>query len=162
MPHDYEDVDGLHAMDDGELRERIVEELEDYPELDLDLVDVQVEDGFVTLTGRVGTERELQEFEHIVTDVLGISDVSNEIVVDELVRADYPEAADDAAIQHAFEQGSRGGGADRTEDTAEHLLTDTAAEQFGTDDLGEAIERGYTYNPPDHPIQEGSESRELH
>ncbi|MGH7554270.1 MAG: BON domain-containing protein [Longimicrobiales bacterium] len=162
MPRDYEDVDGLDSMDDEELRERIVEEFADYPELDMDLVEIEVERGQVKLTGRVGTEAELQEFEHIVTDVLGIPDVWNEIVVDGLVRATNPEAADEAAVQHALEQGATGGGEDRTTDTAEHLMIDTAAEQFGTDAVGEAIERGYSYEPPNHPIQEGTESRELH
>jgi hypothetical protein len=39
---------------------------------------------------------------------------------------------------------------------------DTAAEQFGTDDVTEAIERGYSYEAPHGPIQEGTESREEH
>jgi hypothetical protein len=162
MARDYEDIDALESMDDEELRERIIEQFNDYGNLDTDLVDVEVADGRVILSGRVGTEGELQAFEHIVTDVLGIRNVSNEIVVDELVRADYSEAADEAAMQKALEQGVVGGGADRTSETAEHLLNDTAAEQFGTDDVSEAIERGYSYDPPDHPIQEGTDSRELH
>ena len=86
MPGDYEDVDDIETMDDEELRDRILEEFEDYGDLDPDLVEVRVERGRVTLSGRVGTERELQQFEHVVTDVLGVRDVSNEIVVDELVR----------------------------------------------------------------------------
>ncbi len=161
MPGDYEDVDDIETMDDEELRDRILEEFEDYGDLDPDLVEVRVERGRVTLSGRVGTERELQQFEHVVTDVLGVRDVSNEIVVDELVRESYSEAADEAAAEQAS-SGPRSGGADRTSDTADHLLTDTAAEQFGTDDVREAIERGYAYEPPREPIQEGSESNERH
>lgn len=151
MTRDYENVDGLESMSDQELAERIRQEFRDTPALDPDLVDVRVEEGRVTLTGRVGTEGELQVFEHVVTDVLGIKEIVNEIVVDELVRATASEAADTTERR-----------ADRTSDTAEHLQADIAAEQFGTDDVGEAIERGHTYEPPPGPIQEGTESRELH
>lgn len=82
MPHDYEDVDNLGSLTDAELRARLVEQFKEYPELDGDLVDVDVKDGRVTLSGRVGTEREYQEFEHVATDVLGLPNVSNEIVVE--------------------------------------------------------------------------------
>jgi phage terminase small subunit len=162
MPEDYEDISDIETLTDHELRALIVEQLEDYPELDTDQVEVQVEEGRVTLTGRVGTEREQQEFEAIVTDVIGVRDVFNELVVDALVRADYSEAADVAAAQHAADKGPTGAGADRTEDSAEHLMQDTAAELFGTNDVSEAVERGYAYDPPDRPIQEGTRSRENH
>ena len=32
----------------------------------------------------------------------------------------------------------------------------------GTGNVSEAIERGYSYNPPTEPLQEGSEAREDH
>lgn len=162
MPQDYEDIDDLGSLTDAELRARIVEQFKEYPELDGDLIDVNVSDGRVTLSGRVGTEREYQEFEHVATDVLGLQNVSNEIVIDEVVRAEYPEAADEAAVQRIREEGATGGGEDRTSDEAAHLLEDTAGEQFGTDDLHEAIERGFAYDPPSTPVQEGTESREQH
>lgn len=161
MPKDYEDVDDIESMDDEDLRGRIIQQFEEHGGIDPDLVDVRVEDGHVTLAGRVGTERELQEFEHVVTDVLGLSRITNEIVVDELVRETHSEAADEAVVERAS-AGPSSGGADRTSDTADHLLDDTAAEQFGTDDIPEAIERGYAYEPPREPIQEGTESRERH
>lgn len=162
MARDYEDVDRLESLDDEELRDRIIQEFEEYEDLDTDRVDVQVSGGEVTLSGRVGTEYELQRFEHVVTDVLGVRNVSNEIVVDELVRDEQRAAADEAALDNVSAGGATSGGADRTEDSAEHLLRDTAAEQFGTTDVREAIERGYAYEPPQGPIQEGSESRERH
>lgn len=162
MARDYEDIDHRDSLDDEELRDRIIQEFEEHDDLDTDLVEVRVTDGSITLSGRVGTESELQRFEHVVTDVLGLRDVSNEIVVDELVRAEQSEAADEAAVRSVSPGGATRGGADRTEDSAEHLLRDTAAEQYGTDDVREAIERGYTYEPPMDPIQEGSESREDH
>ncbi|MGH7574879.1 MAG: BON domain-containing protein [Longimicrobiales bacterium] len=162
MPHDYEDIDDRAALTDAELRGRIIEQFKEYPELDGDLVDVDVSDGRVTLSGRVGTEREYQEFEHVTTDVLGLTNVTNEIVIDELVRAEYPEAADEAAVQRIREEGTTSGAEDRTSDEAAHLLEDTTGEQFGTNDLHEAIERGFAYDPPSTPIQEGTESREQH
>src|SRR5690606_15475616 len=109
---------------------------------------------------RVGTEAELQIIEHIVTDVIGLQ-VNNDLVIDELVRQQQPEGADDANAR-IYSRGQAHGGADRTEDSAEHMLNDTAAEQYGTDDMGEAIERGHSYNPPDSPVQEGTWSRENH
>jgi hypothetical protein len=162
MAEDYEDINDIESLDDDELRDLIAERLEDYPDLDTDLVEVEVRAGRVTLSGRVGTERELQQFEQIISDVIGVPIVTNDLVVDELVRADYDDAADVAAEQHAASKGPTGAGADRTEDSAEHLMRDTAAEQFGTDDVSEAVERGYAYDPPDRPTQEGIRSRENH
>lgn len=162
MPHDYENVDDLGSLTDAELHARIIEQFKEYPELDGDLIDVAVRDGRVTLSGRVGTEREYQEFEHVATDVLGLPNVSNEIMVDEVVRAEYPEAADEAAVERIREEGPTGGAEDQTSDEAAHLLEDTAGEQFGTADLHEAIERGFAYDPPSTPVQEGSESKEQH
>lgn len=162
MPHDFEDATSREALTDEELGSLIGAQFSDYQHLDTDLVDVHVEAGRVTLSGRVGTEREYQQFEHVVTDVLGIRAVSNEIVVDELVRKQLSEEPEVAAAEHAAEEGSQSGSADRTSDTADHLLDDTAAEQFGTRDSSAAIERGQAYEPPSHPIQEGTESREQH
>lgn len=39
-------------------------------------------------------------------------------------------------------------------------MRDTASELSGTSDMGEAIERGFSYNPPTEPVQEGSWSKE--
>lgn len=162
MPRDYEDVEGLDQLNDRDLRERIEQEFEEYPELEGALVEVRVDQGQVTLAGRVGSESEYQQLEHIVTDVLGIKDVSNELVVDELVRAEYSEAADEARAQRIRAGGPAAAASDATSDTADHLLEDTASEQFGTRDMREAIERGHSYQPPPGPIQEGTESRENH
>jgi hypothetical protein len=51
---------------------------------------------------------------------------------------------------------------DDRSDSADHLADDVRGELYGTSDMSEAIERGFSYNPPDGPIQEGSESRERH
>ncbi|HEX6306955.1 MAG TPA: BON domain-containing protein [Longimicrobiales bacterium] len=160
MAEDYEDFYDVESMTDEEIQALVSEELDQHPDLDASGIELEVADGQVRVSGRVGTEAELQIIEHVLTDVIGVP-VTNELVVDELVRQEQPEAADDANTR-VYARGGAHGGADRTEDTAEHLLKDTAAEQYGTNDVGEAVERGYSYNPPDTPVQEGSWNRENH
>ncbi|HLU25658.1 MAG TPA: BON domain-containing protein [Longimicrobiales bacterium] len=160
--HDFEDLFRLEDMDDDELRDLIVQALEEYPDIDAEGVDVLVEDGFVTLTGRVGVEEELQEIEHILTDVIGVTEYSNEIVVDELVRMGFSEAADEAVAEAAEAEAFLGGGTDLTDPEADHLIEDVAADLYGTHDIQQAISRGTAYEPPDRPIQEGTWSEEDH
>jgi hypothetical protein len=147
MADDYEDIYDIESMTDEEIQALVREEVDGHPELDGSGLDFVVADGLVTISGRVGTEAESQSLERMLTDGIGVT-VRNDLVVADLVRAEQPEGADAAAALH-YRSGQGHGGADRTEDSAEHLLEDTAAEQYGTDDMGEAIERGYTYNPPD-------------
>jgi len=161
MGRDYEDLYDLSAMGDEEIRGLIMDQLADYTGIDPSEVEVEVKDGQVRLAGRVGTEHDYQVIEHVLTDVIGVAALSNEMVVAEARRGEQPEAADDA-LAARLAGGSGRGGANRTEDTAEHLLRDTSAELHGTDDVREAIERGYSYNPPSEPTQEGSRSREDH
>ena len=162
MADDFEDLYDLDSLDDTSVYDLILQELHEYPDLDPDLVDIQVENGFVTLSGRVGTEQELQVIEHILTDVLGIANYSNELVIDELARAEAPEGADDAVIEDEEVEAQLGEEGDRTETTADHLFEDLPGELWGTHDLQKAIEQGEAYEPPDRPIQEGSWSEERH
>ncbi|MBI4546182.1 MAG: BON domain-containing protein [Gemmatimonadetes bacterium] len=158
MRQDFEDLYDLGDLGDGEIAALIRQELEEYPDLDPDRVSLEVQGGFIRLTGRVGTEQELQQIEHVLTDVLGIGSYSNELVVDELVRGEYGEAvAEDVEIE-----AQTGEPADRTQDTAEHLLENLSAEMYGARDLRQAIEAGEAYNPPDQPMQQGSWSEEDH
>lgn len=163
MARDYENITDIESMDDDEIRELIEQELSENPDIDPADVDVQVSSGRVTLEGRVGTEGEYQGIEHVVTDLLGIKDVSNNLVIDELRRGEQPEAADYAAGDRSG-RGDSGSSApgDRTSDTAQHLMDDTAGDQFGTSDMSEAISQGLSYNPPDNPVQEGTWSKENH
>ena len=160
MAQDYEDFYDVESLTDEELESLIREELDEQPDLDTSRLDLSVHDGRVTVAGRIGTEAEYQIIEHVMTDVIGVQ-VNNEMVIDELTRIEQPEAADDANSL-VYRAGSAHGGADRTEDTAEHLLDNTRAEQFGTTDISETGQTGYTYNPPDSPVQEGTRSRENH
>jgi hypothetical protein len=161
MGDDYEDFYDIDSLSDPELEALVREELDEYPDLDASGLDITVTDGRVTLAGRVGTEAEYQQIEHVLTDVIGVR-VENEMLIDELRRQEQPVAADEANAQvYGSGRGGRGG-ADRTDDAAEHLLADPGAGQFGTNDVGEAVERGYSYNPPDTPVQEGTWSKENH
>lgn len=162
MADDFENIYDIEDMDDQEIEDLIVQELREYPDLDADSIQVRVEDGFVTLGGRAGTEQEMQEVEHIVSDILGIRDYSNEIVVDEVARAEYSAAADEAAAEAAEESSPLGDRQTATEDTAGHLLEHLESEMLGTRDVQEAVGEALPYNPPDHPLQEGTWSEENH
>jgi hypothetical protein len=158
---DFDDIHDIENMTDEELEAVVREELEANPDLDVSGLDVTVSDGRVIVSGRLGTDAELQIVENTLTDVLGITNLASDMVVDELRRDEQPEAADEANAA-VYASGAGRGGADRTEDSAEHLLQDTAAELYGTDDAAEAAERGYTYNPPDSPTPEGIRGAEDH
>jgi hypothetical protein len=162
MAGDYEDIRDLENLTDEELEAMVREELGEFEHIDPSRLVIEANDGAVTIGGRVGTEAEYQAVEQAVTDVLGVERFTNDMVVDPLTRAQHDEAADVANAEvYGSPRGQRGG-ANRTEDTAAHLLDDTGAEQYGTGDMGEAVERGLSYNPPADPIQEGHEGREDH
>ena len=162
MAHDYDDLYDITNLDDGELKDLVLQQLREYPDIDVDLVEVSVDRGNVRLAGRVGTEQEVQTVEHVVTDLIGLERVRNELVIFDAVRGERSEAADDAVIEDMEADPQLAGGADNTSDTAQHLVEDLEAEQFGTHDPQEAAERGTTYEPPDRAIQQGSYSIEDH
>ena len=147
MARDFEDIYYLDSMSDDEIRDLVRQELGEYPEIDVDLIDVNVSNGAVQLSGRVGTDREIQQIERVLTDVIGIENIRNELVLDELVRG---ESNEDRRTSPA------------TSDEAAHLMENTEVDQFGTDDPQTAIERGATYEPGDGPPSEGTWSRENH
>lgn len=160
--HDYEDLYSIGDLDDDELHDLILQQLSEYPELDPDLLDIQVEDGFVTLAGRVGSEAELQEIEQVVADVLGIANYSNEVLVDELVRAEQNEAADVSVAEDREVDAQIGEEGEATDPQADHLIEDLPGRLYGTHNVQAAISRGEAYEPPDRPVQEGSWSEENH
>lgn len=160
MANNYDDLYDIENLGDEELRDVVLQQLRDNPRLDVDLIDVAVTNGAVRLSGRVGTEQEQQLAERVLTDMLGIAEVDNELVIDELVRGERSEAADDAWVEDAAGSLSASGRL-RTSDEAAHLMEDVETDQFGTSDPQEAIERGTSYDPPTSPVQEGI-SREQH
>lgn len=156
------DLYDFNQMTDDEIRQVVVQHLREYQGLDADWIDVFVKDGFVTLSGRVGTDGEYQMAQAVVDDVLGIDDYSNELMVDELHRGEAPEGADEAVAAAENDSGLGGGGTLQQSDTADHLQEHLEEEAFGTHDMGAAIRDGVPYTPPDSPVPDGYTSRENH
>lgn len=156
------DIYDFENMTDSEIRDVIMEHLREHPGLDADWIEVDVKQGSVTLSGRVGTDSEINIAEAVLDDVLGIDDYSNELVIDELHRGEAPDAADDAALEAQEVEPQGGRGAEQQTDTAEHLQENVEEQAFGTHDLGAAIRDGSAYNPPDRAGSDGYDSREDH
>jgi hypothetical protein len=152
----------LSDMGDDEVRSLILRELRDQPNIDADDIDVVVKDGAVRLTGRVGTDAEAGIAENILTDVIGIETLHNEVMVDSTRRGQRAEGADEAAMEEA-ELGHEAGGDTRQQsDTAAHLVENLEEEQWGTHDPQAAIQDGTAYTPPDNPTPDGYEHGERH
>jgi hypothetical protein len=156
MARDYEDIDDIDDLDDDELRALVRQALAESDSLDIDLVAVRVESGHVTLAGRVGTDEERRVADHIVSDVLGIEEYENDIVVDATRRATAPEAADEQLDSDDRREASLLGERpvplspeheSRTEEIDEEL--------YGTTDVQHAIEEGTPWIPPEGPTPEG-------
>ena len=156
------DVFDFANMDDDEIRSVVVEHLREYPNLNAADIDVRVRGGHVTLSGRVGTDAEVQVAEAILDDVLGLDDYTSDLVVDETVRYQLPEAADDAEVESEELDDQLGHANEQQSDTAEHLEEDLESQTYGTHDMGEAIRDGAPYIPPDRPVSDGYDSRENH
>ena len=161
MAADFDPYD-FTTMTDDEIYDVVVQHLSEYPELDMGWIDVAVQDGRVTLSGRVSSDGEVQIAEQAILDVLGISELTNDLVVDELHRGEMPEAADDAATADAEVDDQLGEVIGDQSDTAEHLVEDLEALSYGTHDVGTAIQEGTSYEPPDRPVPDGYGSREQH
>ena len=161
MARDYENIDNIDDLNDDELRSLVRERLGEHRGLDLADITVRVRDGEVELSGRVGTDGERRVAERVVTDSLGITAVRNDLVVDELRRAESPEAADENIADDEERSGLLLG--DRPvplSPEAEHLEEDLDSRLFGTTDVGSAIQNGTAWNPPTSPTQEGLEGEE--
>ena len=156
MAHDFEDIHDIDDLSDDELGDLVRDWLAQSDAIDADDLVVNVEDGVVTLSGRVGTEAELRIAEHLVTDSLGIGRVENELVIDAIRRADSPDAIDDHLVDEEEREGVMLGDRARPHSPeAEHLVEDIDAALFGTADVQKSIERGAAYNPPMAPTPEG-------
>ncbi len=156
MAHDYEDIHDIDDLSDDELRDLVRQQLADNESIDADDITVDVEDGLVMLSGRVGTEGELRIAERLITDSLGITNVENELVIDAIRRADSPEAIDDHLADEDEAAGALLGDRARPlSDESEHLTEDLDAMLYGTTDMQKAIEGGAAWNPPMSPTPEG-------
>ena len=158
------DLYDFSSMTDDEIRTVIIQHFQENPSLDTDWIEVLVQEGFVTLSGRVGTDGEVQVAEGLLHDILGITTYQNDLVVDELHRISLSEASDEATTQVDELEESVGSGnvQDQHTDTSEHLVANLEEDTFGTQDMGAAIRDGNPYIPPDRPQTDGYGSREDH
>lgn len=160
MPRDYEDIFELDDVNDGELRAIVRETIERHDGIDSDSIVVTVKDGVVKLSGRVGTDGERQIADHVLSDVIGLTNYENDIVVDSIHRDQAPEAADDAAVE-AAEGSDEPLGRPRSplEDSSGDQEDELEARLYGSHDVTSAIEQGTSWAPPDSPTQEGYSER---
>jgi hypothetical protein len=159
MAHDFEDIHDIDDLNDDELRDLVRTHLAADSAIDAADISVVVEDGVVLLAGRVGTEAEQQIAAHIVTDVLGVEQFENQLMVDPLRRAISPEAIDEHLVDEEVTSGRLiGDRAVPLDPEAERLEEDLDARLYGTTDVQKAIEEGTSWNPPDSPTPEGLDS----
>ena len=153
---DFENLHDIADLNDRELRDVIRSHLRAHNGLDADYITVQVEDGEVTLEGRVGTDYERRVAERVLTDVLGIERVNNSLVVQAMHRAESPMDIDDHLVEEERTEGLLlGDRAVPLSPEAEHLEEDLDARLGGTSDIGKAIEEGTAWIPPESPTPEG-------
>ena len=155
MAHDYEDMHNIEELDDTELRDLVREQLKEHAGLDIDEITVHAHDGTVTLTGRVGSDGERRIAEHVLTDVLGVTEYANDLVVDSLARATNSEAADESAEEDAERSSGLGDVEVGLTDESAHLADSADNDLAGTSDYQRVMEDGMTWNPPSSPTAEG-------
>jgi hypothetical protein len=156
VEHDYENLSELENLSDGELRSLIRGRLDDQVAFDPADLDVEVNRGVVRVSGRVGTESEMRVVEHLLTDVIGVSRMENDIVVDPIRRAESPVDIDEHLVDEEEHEGLLLGDKPKSQSPeAEHLKEDVRAEMEGTTDVGEAIRDAIPWTPPDSPTPEG-------
>ncbi len=156
MAGDYENLHNPDELEDVELRDLVREQLGEHGALDVDDITVHAADGLVTLSGRVGTDGERRMAEHVLTDVLGLQNFQNDLVVDANRRAESPMAIDE---QIEDEDSRRGGILGDVEvpfsAESEHLADELRDDFGGTSDMQRVMEDGMTWNPPTGPTPEG-------
>jgi hypothetical protein len=162
MARDFGGVYNTEDMSDDELQQLIVQQLNEDPSLDAGWIDVDVRDGHVTLAGTVGTDAEKQVAEKLIAEVIGVGELTNELIVNESHRVELPEAIDEAVAIEEEMDDHLGGDTRQQSDTAAHLVEDPEGEAFGTRDMQQAIQEGATYVPPDRPQPDGYNSEENH
>jgi hypothetical protein len=156
MARDYEDLQNLDQLEDREIRDLVRERLAEHNGLDIDDIVVTVQNGAIALSGRVGTESERRIADHILTDVLGVEEFTNDIVIDPIRRAESPMDIDDHLNEENRESGLLlGDRAVPLSPEAEHLADDADSDLDGTTDVQDAIEGAKSWNPPESPTPEG-------
>jgi hypothetical protein len=160
MARDFEDLHDIDEMDDIELRDLVRERIRAHTALDIDDITIRVTNHHVELSGRVGTDGERRVAEHVLTDVLGLSDYTNDLVVDQIRRAESPDAIDDHLVDEELRSGTLlGDVAVSLGPEAEHLADAVQDDLVGTTDYTKVMEDGMTWNPPDTPTPEGMDAK---
>jgi len=153
---DYENMHDIDELDDRELRDLVREQLAAHTALDIDDITVTVVEGSITLSGRVGTEGEKRIAEHVLTDVLGVVEFENDLVIDPLRRGESPLDIDDHLADEERRAGTLlGDVAVPLSDEADHLADREQEDIAGTTDYQQVMEAGKTWNPPASPTPEG-------
>ena len=156
MADDFDNTDEIRNLTDDELERLVRAELGSRNAFDVDDIDISVTNGAVAVAGRVGTEEELRIVDHVLTDVIGLSDVTNNLVVDELRRATSPEAIDEHLADEEEHGGLLLGDVPRPfSPEAEHLADTGSEDSMGTHDVQESIEGAEPWIPPESPTPEG-------
>ena len=158
MAADFENLHNTDDLSDSELRDLVRSVLKEHNGLDTDYITVLVQDGAVTLEGRVGTDYERRVAGHVLTDVIGLREVRNDLVVQAIHRAESPMAIDDHLADEAEREGLLLG--DRPvqlSPEAEGVAEELDSRLYGTTDVGKAIAEGTAWIPPESPTQEGLE-----
>lgn len=156
MADDYDNTDEIANLTDDELRTLVRSELRAQPAFDADDITVHVRDGHVSVEGRVGTEVELRIVDHVLTDLIGLQDPENLLVVDEIRRAESPEAIDEHLVDEAEHSGILLGDSPGQRDSeAEHLPRERSLNPRATHDVTQAIEEAEPWIPPEGPTPEG-------
>jgi len=156
MADDYDNSDEIQNLSDDELKRYILDELRSLKSFDVDDITVEVNGGAVRLSGRVGTEEELRIVDHVLTDLIAVPNVNNELVIDELRRAQSPEAIDEHLADEEEHGGILLGDIPRPlSPEAEHLADIGTDDSEGTHDVQESIESAEPWVPPEGPTPEG-------
>ena len=156
MADDFDNSDEIQNLSDDELKQYVLDVLRSEKAFDVNDITVEVNGGAVRLSGRVGTEEELRIIDHVLTDVIAVRNVDNEIVVDEIRRAQSPEAIDEHLADEEEHAGLMLGDVARPfSPEAEHLADRNADDVGGTYEVQEAIEGAEPWIPPESPTPEG-------
>jgi hypothetical protein len=156
MADDFDNSDEIQNLSDAELKRLILDEFRSQKAFDVNDIGVDVNDGAVRLTGRVGTEEELRIIDHVITDVISVRNVTNEIVIDEIRRAESPEAIDEHIADEEEHSGLLLGDVARPlSPEADHLADIADDGSVGTHDVQESIESAEPWIPPESPTPEG-------
>ena len=159
MADDFDNSDEIQNLSDDELREYILTEFRSQKAFDVNDLTVEVKNGAVKLDGRVGTDNELRIIDHVVTDILALTNVDNQIVIDEIRRAVSPEAIDEHIADEEAHAGLLLGDSVVSLNSETGRLADVGDSE-GTHDVQEAIENAEPWIPPESPTPEGAAGEE--